>query len=83
MPIRGDRLRWPPRPGKRSGAAASAARRLASPSELSGDVKQHPLSTDDCGPSANTVASPARDAAHPADGAATGNRYDEKLIRDD
>ena len=27
MPIRGDRLRWPPRPGKRSADAASSARR--------------------------------------------------------
>ena len=41
MPIRGDRLRWPPRPGKRSGAArpseyaASLVQRSAT-----GDAKQ-------------------------------------------
>jgi hypothetical protein len=40
MPIRGDRLRWPPRPGKRSNAAPSAARRALSGRELPPDVKQ-------------------------------------------
>jgi hypothetical protein len=39
MPIRGDRLRWPPRPGKRSDAAPSNARRAMSGSALSPTVK--------------------------------------------
>lgn len=41
MPIRGDRLRWPPRPGKRSGyAAISGAQRSSSDAAQSADAKQ-------------------------------------------
>ncbi len=40
MPIRGDRLRWPPRPGKRTDAAPSNARRAMSGSARSPTVKQ-------------------------------------------
>ena len=40
MPIRGDRLRWPPRPGRRSDAASSNARRAMSCSARSPSVKQ-------------------------------------------
>jgi len=40
MPIRGARLRWPPRPGKRSDAAAPNGRRAMSGSEPVPSVKQ-------------------------------------------
>ncbi len=40
MPIRGDRLRWPPRPGKRSDAALSSARRSTSDTASSAAAKQ-------------------------------------------
>jgi hypothetical protein len=40
MPIRGDRLRWPPRPGKRSDAAPSNSRRAMLGSARSPTVKQ-------------------------------------------
>jgi hypothetical protein len=42
MPIRGDRLRWPPRPGKRSDATRSSAGRPMSGSALSPTVKHEP-----------------------------------------
>ena len=40
MPIRGDRLRWPPRPGKRSDAAPSTGRRALSDKGLPLNMKQ-------------------------------------------
>ena len=41
MPIRGDRLRWPPRPGKRSGyTAISGAQRSSSNAAQPADANQ-------------------------------------------
>ncbi|HET9023699.1 MAG TPA: hypothetical protein VFN64_03945 [Burkholderiaceae bacterium] len=64
MPIRGDRLRWPPRPGKRSNVARSG-------SESRGSGTRQTLSTDEQKPaprqpnerdaSADSQTSPPRD----------------------
>ena len=83
MPIRGDRLRWPPRPGKRSGAALYAARRFASNRERSDNIEQPPDSTNESGQSGNTPAPSSFEAARPPCDVETANGVDEKLIRDD
>ena len=79
MPIRGDRLRWPPRPGKRSGASLSTARRPVSHSEVPNNTEQQPLSVIDGGRS-GAVASSSRESACPTHGV---DGADEKLIRNE
>ena len=59
MPIRGDRLRWPPRPGKKSGDTLPGTRRPVSNGAQSGDAKQELQQPD------KTDVSADREAAHP------------------
>lgn len=59
MPIRGDRLRWPPRPGKKSGDALPRIRRPLSNGAQSGDAKQELQQPD------KTDVSADREAVHP------------------
>lgn len=61
MPIRGDRLRWPPRLGKRSGQAAlSGARHSPSTEAQPENPNQPPRQSDERDDSADRQSSAAR-----------------------
>jgi hypothetical protein len=47
MPIRGDRLRWPPRPGKRLGQAALSGTRRSLSTEAGSENPNQPLRQPD------------------------------------
>ena len=80
MPIRGDRLRWPPRPGKRSNVARSSA------AESRSSGTRQTLSTDESKPaprqpnerdeSADSQASAPRDVMRRAHDDVTGGQVD-------
>ncbi len=83
MAIRGDRLRWPPRPGKRWGAASSA-RRLASTNELPSNIgQQPPKSTNGSTQSDSSAKFSSHESTHPACDVETAHQVDDKLTRDD
>jgi hypothetical protein len=61
MPIRGDRLRWPPRPGKRSRQAAlSGTRRSPSTEAQPENPNPPPRQPDECDESADRQSSAPR-----------------------
>lgn len=78
MPIRGDRLRWPPRPGKRSNVARSPAPESRGTREtLSTDEeKPAPRQPNERDASADSQASPPRDVIRRAHDDVTEGKTD-------
>lgn len=65
MPIRGDRLRWPPRPGRKSHESASTATRRSPPADAPTGLSQPLQQPDERDQSAEQPA-PTRDVMRQA-----------------
>ena len=78
MPIRGDRLRWPPRPGKRSNASRDAASRDTGTRQTlaTDEQKPAPQQPNERDESASSQASEPRDVIKQAHADVTAGQKD-------
>lgn len=73
MPIRGDRLRWPPRPGKRPNAARDTGMRQTLATDEKKPAPQQPNERDE---SADSAANAPREVIRQAHDDVTGGQVD-------
>lgn len=78
MPIRGDRLRWPPRPGKRSNVARDSGPRSAGTRETNStdETSPAPRQPNERDESADSQESGPRDVMRQAHADVTGGQMD-------